>query len=128
MWTDWLEMTAVVIGVFFLFVSSLGVYRLPDFYSRIHAPTKAATLGLACLLAAVAMEVPDRTVATKAVLVLLFIGLTAPVGAHLLARTAYRNGVRAAAPPRVDEYGPVVEHRKALPGREPTRACDLDQT
>lgn len=126
MWIDWLEMAAVVAGVFFMFVSSLGVFRLPDFYARIHAPTKAATLGLACLLAAVAMEVPDGTVATKAVLVLLFIGLTAPVGAHLLARTAYRNGVRAASPPRVDEYAAVVQHRKALPGREPTCACDLD--
>lgn len=126
MWTDWIEMAAIGVGVFFMLVSSLGVFRLPDFYARIHAPTKAATLGLVCLLVAVALEVPDKTVATKAVLAVLFVGLTAPVGAHLLARTAYRNGVRASERLRIDEYAPVVEHRRSLPGREPTHACDLD--
>lgn len=126
MWTEWIEIAAIAAGVFFMFVSSLGVFRLPDFYARIHAPTKAATLGLICLLAAVANEVPDKTVATKAVLAVLFIGLTAPAGAHLLARSAYRNGVRASPRTRIDEYAPMVKRRKATPGCEPLHPCDLD--
>jgi multicomponent Na+:H+ antiporter subunit G len=120
------EVAAVIVGVFFMFVSALGVYRLPDFYTRVHAPTKAATLGLFCLLVAIALDLGEKTVVTKAVLALLFIGATAPVGAHLLARAAYRNGIPSAATPAIDEYAEVVERRKLDPGIEPDHAADLD--
>jgi multicomponent Na+:H+ antiporter subunit G len=101
-----IEVTAVVIGVFFMFVASLGVLRLGDFYARIHAPTKAATLGLAFLLVALAIEVRDKVAVSKAVLAMLFIGMTAPVGAHILARAAYRRFVRPSV--RVDQYANYV--------------------
>lgn len=132
MWTewlevvaDWVEIAAILAGAFFMLVSSIGIFRLPDFYLRVHAPTKAATLGLICLLVAVALNVSDRTVVTKAVLAVLFLGTTAPVGAHLLARAAYRNGVPSVGEPLVDEYAPTVLRRQVEPGREPVRARDL---
>ncbi|MDC0746570.1 monovalent cation/H(+) antiporter subunit G [Polyangium mundeleinium] len=105
-----IEAVAVVLGVCFMFLASLGVLRLGDFYARIHAPTKAATLGLVFLLAALAFEVQDKAAVTKAVLAMLFVGMTAPVGAHILARSAYRRGVRPSA--RVDEYAHFVAARK----------------
>lgn len=103
-----LEITAVVAGTFFVFVASLGVLRLSDFYARIHPPTKAATLGLSLLFAGLALHLSDLTSVTKAVLALLFIAATAPVGAHILSRAAYRAGVRApgVAP---DEYEPHAQ-------------------
>lgn len=97
-----IEVIAIVSGVFFMFVASLGVLRLGDFFARIHAPTKAATLGLAFLLAGLAIEVRDNVTITKAALAMLFIGMTAPIGAHVLARAAYRRGVRPSV--RVDQY------------------------
>jgi multicomponent Na+:H+ antiporter subunit G len=100
------ELTAVVVGVFFMAVASIGVLRLPDFYHRIHAPTKAATLGLAFLLLAAALAVGEAEVWTKAVLALLFLAATAPVGAHLLCRAAYRAGVPSAKAIELDEYRP----------------------
>lgn len=108
-----LELAAVVAGVFFMAVASLGVLRLPDFYHRIHAPTKAATLGLFFLLTAMALAVRETEVWTKAVLALLFLAATAPVGAHLLCRAAYRSGVAPARRAVIDEYEPVA-------GRRPT--------
>jgi multicomponent Na+:H+ antiporter subunit G len=120
-----LEVAVVVVGVFFMFVSALGVLRLKDFYMRAHAPTKAATLGLFFLLIAVALNVREPTVITKAVLALLFIGATAPVGAHLLARAAYRNGIPPYDEPVVDEYAPVVAQRKAH-HTEPEQADDIE--
>lgn len=99
----WLEVAAIALGVFFMFVSSLGVLRLADFYQRVHAPTKAATLGLIFLLLAVALNVREKSVVTKSLLAVLFIGVTAPVGGHLLTRAAYRRGVRPATPVP-DEY------------------------
>jgi multicomponent Na+:H+ antiporter subunit G len=105
-----IEAVAVIIGALFMFLASLGVLRLGDFYARIHAPTKAATLGLAFLLAALALEVRDKDAVTKAVLAMLFIGMTAPVGAHILARAAYRRGMRPSV--RVDEYAPFARRAK----------------
>ena len=125
MWIEWLEIAAILIGVFFMLVSSIGIFRLPDFYLRIHAPTKAATLGLTCLLLAVGLDVHERTVVTKALLALLFIGTTAPVGAHLLARAAYRNHIPSSGEPLMDEYGPMVGRRRTGPEREPRCAQDL---
>lgn len=102
---DALEIVAVALGTLFMLVASLGVLRLPDFYARIHAPTKAATLGLALLLAGFALHLPEASSVTKALLALLFIAATAPVGAHLLARAAHRSGVRASRV-TLDEYAP----------------------
>lgn len=100
-----LEIAAVVAGAFFMLAASLGVLRLSNFYARIHAPTKAATLGLALLLIAFALHVPELPSVTKAVLAILFVGATAPVGAQILSRAAYRGGVRGPGG-MVDEYGP----------------------
>jgi multicomponent Na+:H+ antiporter subunit G len=110
-WSDALELTAASLGVFFMFMASLGVLRLPDFYARIHAPAKAATLGLAFLLVALVIHVREEATVTKAVLAMLFIAMTAPAGAHIVARAAYRRGVRP--PVHVDEYAPFVRARQA---------------
>lgn len=106
--THSLAIVFIIIGVFFMFVASLGVLRLPDLYSRLHAPTKAATLGLACLLIAMMLVMPQGAVLTKAFLALLFIGATAPVGAHILARAAYRRGVMPCKETELNQYAPVV--------------------
>jgi len=109
-----IEIIAIAIGVFFMFVSSLGVLRLPDFYSRLHAPTKAATLGLFFLFVAVAIAVPEPVVVTKALLALIFIAATAPVGAHIMTRAAYRTGVKPSETTIYDDYAAVVAVRKAV--------------
>ncbi|WP_437515403.1 monovalent cation/H(+) antiporter subunit G [Sorangium sp. So ce1099] len=116
MFASALEIAAALAGTFFMFVASLGVLRLPDFYARIHAPTKAATLGLTFLLAALALHFRELASVTKAALALFFVGVTAPVGAHILARAAYRSGVRA-SDTLVDEYGPSVQRLRSRPER-----------
>jgi len=121
-----IEVAAIILGVFFMFVSSLGVLRMPDFYSRLHSPTKAATLGLFFLFVAVAIGVPETVVVTKALLALLFIAATAPVGAHIMSRAAYRTGVRPDRRMTLDEYEPVMATRKALElGQGPVESPDV---
>lgn len=124
MWSERAAVALILAGAFFVLVSSIGVFRLPDFYLRVHAPTKAATLGLFFLLGAFALDVRDRAVVTKAILAVLFIGTTAPVGAHLLTRAAYRHGVPSCSDPETDEYAAVVQRRRA--DRAVAHACDLD--
>jgi multicomponent Na+:H+ antiporter subunit G len=127
LWIRSLELAAIIVGVFFMFVASLGVLRLPDFYSRLHAPTKAATLGLFCLLLAVIIAVPEAVMVTKALLAVVFVAATAPVGAHILARAAYRRGVPRTEATELDEYAEAVRRRENSPGRRaPKPVPDLD--
>ncbi len=87
-------------GAIFTFIGSLGLVRLRDFYSRLHGPTKATTLGVGCLLIASALffSVRDEGVSLHEVLVTLFLFITAPVSAHLLAKAALHLKVKSLAP------------------------------
>lgn len=76
-------------GVFFSLVAAVGIVRLPDVYLRMHASSKSTTLGLAGILLAVLVHFGTYEVTTKVLLVILFTFLTAPVGAHMIARSAY---------------------------------------
>jgi len=80
----------ILIGAGFTLVGSLGLLRLRDFYSRLHGPTKASTLGVGSLLIASAIffSYQDEGLSLHEVLVTLFLFITAPVGAHLMAKAA----------------------------------------
>jgi multicomponent Na+:H+ antiporter subunit G len=83
----------ITIGAFFLLVGSIGLLRLPDMFTRMHAATKCTTLGAMCTLVGVAILMQGE-VAIKAVLIILFIVLGNPTSAHAIARAAYRSGTR----------------------------------
>lgn len=77
----------VVVGGFFLLVGSLGLARLPELMGRLHAPTKATTLGIGCaLLASVVYFVIDGSFSVHEVLITFFLFLTAPVTAHFISK------------------------------------------
>jgi multicomponent K+:H+ antiporter subunit G len=80
----------LVAGGVFAFIGSFGLAKLDDFYMRLHGPTKATTLGLGCILAAssVYFSVTGDGLSLHEVLITSFLFITAPVSAHLLAKTA----------------------------------------
>ena len=90
--TDIVAAVLIVLGGAFCAVAGLGVVRLPDVLLRMHASTKAGTLGVGLVLGGVALHFGDVTVVAKAVLVVIFLLLTAPVAAHLVGRAAWRSG------------------------------------
>jgi multicomponent K+:H+ antiporter subunit G len=81
-------------GAFFALSGSIGLVRLPDFYSRMHGPSKATTLGVGATLigSAIYFSVGPGT-SLHEVLVTLFLFMTAPVSAHLLCKAALHAGV-----------------------------------
>ena len=91
---EWLTVGLIVFGTFFKIVAAVGLNRLPDFYSRMHLSTKATTLGVTFILLAVAVHFGTAAAITKMILVILFFFITAPVGAHMLARASYLRGVK----------------------------------
>lgn len=85
----WFVGSALVLGAFLMFLTGLGLLRMPDIFTRMHAATKSASLGVALLLLAAATVFQEAMVVTKALVTISFIFLTAPVAASLLARAAY---------------------------------------
>lgn len=78
---------ALLVGVFFILVGSIGLLRLPDFFSRLHAPTKASTLGVGCVLLASLLSFAARgELHLQGLLVIVLLFVSAPVSAYMLAR------------------------------------------
>lgn len=86
----------LILGAGFALVGSIGLLKLPDFYTRLHGPTKATTLGLGALLIASMIYFSSRgDVSLHELLVTLFLFMTAPVSAHLLAKAALHLRIRS---------------------------------
>ena len=87
----------LLIGSVFCAIAALGLLRLPDVYTRLHAASKAGTLGAGLILLGVGFASGDLSIAVRCVLGLIFIVLTTPVSAHLLARAALHRGAETRA-------------------------------
>jgi multicomponent K+:H+ antiporter subunit G len=90
----------VLLGGAFALIGSIGLARLPDFYTRLHGPTKSTTLGVGAMLAASTLYFSTRGpgVALHELLVAVFLFMSAPVSANLLAKAALHLGVRSLVP------------------------------
>jgi len=80
-------------GALFAAIAAIGIVRMPDFYMRISATTKASTLGASFILGATALHFEDAAVSGKIIAIIAFIILTTPVAAHMIGRAAHRSGV-----------------------------------
>ena len=104
---DILTVAALFFGLFFMFIGALGIWRLPDFFNRMHAGSKCLTLGISGTLIAAVLHLSTPHAAsvggdpgwgtilgaiTKAALVIVFQYTAAPIGAHMLARAAHVAG------------------------------------
>jgi multicomponent Na+:H+ antiporter subunit G len=98
-------------GAFFLLVSTVGILRLPDFFSRSHAVGKSETLGSLLFLSGLGVYNGWALESAKLVLILIFIAATNPSGVHVLTRAALRKGVDIWVTP---------EDRRALEGAQPS--------
>lgn len=99
----------LVAGGAFAAIAGLGLLRFPDVLMRMHASTKAGTLGVGLTVVSVAIYFADDLVTTKAILIVLFILLTAPVAAHLIGRAAYRTKSPLWEPTIVDDQSNRVD-------------------
>ncbi|HSF47261.1 MAG TPA: Na+/H+ antiporter subunit G [Burkholderiales bacterium] len=88
----------LLLGAFFALIGSYGLARLPDFFQRLHGPSKATTLGVGGVLLASSLyfSATRPGLSLHELLIALFLFLTAPVSAHLLAKAALDLGIGAA--------------------------------
>ena len=93
----------LLVGGLFLLVGSIGLVRFPDFFMRLHAPTKASTLGVGgILVSSMLWHWGQGEWVLRELLITLFVFVTAPVSAQLLALAALHLRVPSTAPPPAD--------------------------
>ncbi|WP_273130360.1 monovalent cation/H(+) antiporter subunit G [Metabacillus sp. HB246100] len=96
-----IEISKIIIGYFILqgallsLIAAIGVVRLPDVYTRNHAASKSATLGVISILLGLFMYylLLDHHANSRVLLGIVFVFITAPVAGHLISRAAYNMGV-----------------------------------
>lgn len=110
-------------GVALMVLAGLGLLRLPDVFARMHAATKSASLGLACVLVGAALLLPGVEAKLKLLAAVVFQFMTAPVAAHVIGRAAYRSGVPLWEGTLFDEWGYRTTEAATDPGedRPPSR-------
>ncbi|MDP1535371.1 MAG: Na+/H+ antiporter subunit G [Rubrivivax sp.] len=106
LWVEALIAALLVIGGIFILVGAIGMLRFPDFFMRLHAPTKATTLGVGgVLLASVVLGWAHGAYGVHELLITLFLFITAPVSANLMAKAALHLRAPSKAPVPDDALG-----------------------
>ena len=110
--SDLIAAALLALGGAFILIAGIGIFRMPDVFIRMHASTKVGTLGSGLIMAGVCVHFGEPLVIFKAILVVLFLLLTAPIGAHMIGRAALSIGIKPwgikdqeakAAPPQSSE-------------------------
>ena len=109
---EWIVVIFILSGSLFCLVAAVGLVRLPDTLTRMHAATKAGTLGAGMIMAAVAFFFADIGIVLRAMLGLVFLYMTAPVGAHLIGRAAYCSGIRLSSRTWVDHLDEDIKAKR----------------
>ena len=107
----------MIIGAAFGLLAGAGVVRMPDLFTRMQAATKASTLGIGCVVLAVPIHFGELGITTRALATIIFVFLTAPVAAHMIARAAYFVGVPLWERTIIDELHGHYDRRTHKLGR-----------
>ncbi|GEN83316.1 Na(+)/H(+) antiporter subunit G [Sporosarcina luteola] len=109
-----LIVTTLTVGVIFTIVTMIGVLRLPDVYTRAHAASKSATLGVLSILLGVFFHfwLKEGHFSIQLLLGILFLFITSPIGGHLMGRAAYMSGVKPTDVTVDNDLSAAVEEAK----------------
>lgn len=109
-----LIVSTIVVGIIFTIVTVIGILRLPDVYTRAHAASKSATLGVLSILLGVFLHfwLIKGIFSIQLILAIAFLFITSPIGGHLMSRAAYMSGVKPTELTVGDDLAKVVEEAK----------------
>ena len=119
---DVVTVALMVIGGVLMLLAAVGVVRMPDLYSRMQSATKASTLGVGCTMLAVAIDFADLGIATRVLLIVAFVFLTAPISAQMIGRAAYYVGVPLWKGTTLDELRDYNGRQRNTSGDPPERS------
>ncbi len=116
----------LLIGGFFILIGALGMVKLPDFYTRLHAPTKATTLGIGCiLLASLGLHaLRGQSLSVQELVISLFLFITAPVSAYMIAKAALHRRTPLVKHTLNRQLSRDIVHRQAPKNASTEAECD----
>lgn len=124
-------MVVCAAGALFILLAAIGLIRMPDFYLRLSVTTKAATLGIGLMLCGAAIYFNDISVTSRVFAIIIFLFLTAPVGAHMIGRSSYFIGTKLWKKSIIDELKDQYEQDshilKSYPDQEITEEMDTEK-
>jgi len=106
---EYLAYFLITVGALFLFLGALGIFRMPDLYTRIQAGTKASTLGAMSLILGVGLLgfvtfTPGYPWLIKTLVIVIFVAIANPLSSHALARGAYKDKLTPFSKEHIDAY------------------------
>lgn len=104
-------MVLISLGTLFILLAAVGILRMPDLFLRISVTTKAATLGVGLILIGMTLYFSNVSIGTRAIAIILFLLLTAPIGAHLIGRASYFVGVPLWKKSLMDDLKGKYDHK-----------------
>ncbi len=90
---EWVVVLLMITGSLFMLLSAIGILRMPDLFTRMHAATKVGTVGVSGVVLALAVHMNDLQVTAPALTIVVFFLVTAPIAAHMIGRAGYHFGV-----------------------------------
>ena len=95
-WIEWAVTFFLLLGGCFVLIGSIGLARMPDFFMRLHGPTKATTLGMGgILVGSIFFFSLTGDVSIHELLITIFLLITAPISAHMLIKAALHHKLKA---------------------------------
>ncbi|MCX8055719.1 MAG: monovalent cation/H(+) antiporter subunit G [Ignavibacteria bacterium] len=82
----------IVSGSIFIFLTAVGLVKMPDLYTRVSVTTKASTLGVGLVIVGTAVFFHDLAVYARSILIVIFVFMTSPVSSHMIGRAGYLDG------------------------------------
>ena len=124
---EYLIVALLLLGVTLMWIAAIGMLRMPDLYLRISVSSKGATLGVASLMLAGALYFGELGASSRALAVIVFMMVTAPVAAHMIGRAAYRSQVPFTGGTTEDDDA-VSDIGVCYPQPEPLKGGELWQS
>ncbi len=114
---EYLAYFLITVGALFLFLGALGIFRMPDLYTRIQAGTKASTLGAMSLILGIgllgfATFTPGYPWLVKTIIIVIFVAIANPLSSHALARGAYKDKLIPFSKEHIDAYEEVDNNKE----------------
>lgn len=124
--TELLGAVFLLLGAMLVLVAAIGLLRFPDVLTRMHATTKAGTLGVGLIAVADMLFFGDVAVVTRSAGIILFVFLTAPIAAHMISRAAYLADVQLWEGTFIDQLREDRHRREITQSESRGSAEDLD--
>lgn len=117
--SEWVAAILLVVGAFFMLVAGVGVLRLSDVFLRMHAATKAPSLGVFLMVIALIFYFQNFWLSIEGLLIMIFIFMTAPIGAHALSRAAHAMHIEKSKRTQIDQLASSTEKELANKTQSP---------